>query len=142
MARNGKTNAPNLFRKVPKKRSHAPRGSARRFSLRLVVLWSILRSVGSHHKTKKPIRLSADGFENLFCSLHLPGFQTPTAMATDHDKSAEPSILTLPNWQRSCRRHMLRLTNHLISGADTTTARANVQTISPEKTVYSHERDG
>src|ERR1044071_10022881 len=38
MARNGNTNVPNLLRNVPINKIHAPRGSARRFCLKLACL--------------------------------------------------------------------------------------------------------
>src|SRR6185369_1242984 len=59
MARNGITKVPNLFRNVPKNRIHAPRGSARRFSLRLTFFSFMARVASSpdavgKQKTHRP----------------------------------------------------------------------------------------
>src|SRR5215469_16388248 len=115
MARNGRTKVPNLFRKVPKKRIQAPRGRARRFSLRLAcVSFMGFGFVGRVEPwaNKKPTSLSAGGFGNL---VRVTSFRfcTPTAAAASdvaiHLASPIRRIRTLAMRNAGLQ---LRLNNH------------------------------
>src|SRR5438552_10001521 len=104
MARNGNTNVPNLFKKVPKKRIQAPRGRAHRSSRR--VDWVAFID------NKKPTGFSAGGFQKSG-GFTLRRICTPTAaVAPDQAGQTTPGSHVVRAGNAHIRRLGLRFHIH------------------------------
>src|SRR4030081_3688951 len=95
------TKVPNLFRNVPKKRIHAPRGSSRRFSARPACL-SFISFARVIRGNKKTHQLFSGGFQNLVFSLY-EDFESPPPRYLMTRAIGERQV---PAW--SCARNLLR----------------------------------